>query len=121
MSRGVSEKPAFLLVMRKTADEAATPFLGPSDCGVEDRRLTRLLQLAKLHLPAAVEDIDLRSPRGLERSLMLRLAGSDWVRSPTPSGATSSKSSRIVTAGAPPWSRASSPSTTGTTSSETPH
>lgn len=29
-----------------------------------DRRLTRHLQLAKLRLPASVEDIDFRSPRG---------------------------------------------------------
>lgn len=46
----------------------------------DDRRLTRLLQLAKLRLPAAVEDIDFRTPRGLDRSLMLRLAAGDWIR-----------------------------------------
>jgi len=31
----------------------------------ESRRLTRLLQLARLHQPAVVEDIDFRRPRGL--------------------------------------------------------
>ncbi len=46
----------------------------------EDRRLTRLLQLAKLRLPACVEDLDFRSPRGLDKSLVLRLATCDWVR-----------------------------------------
>jgi DNA replication protein DnaC len=46
----------------------------------EDRRLTRLLQLARLHLPACVEDIDFRHPRGLDRSLLLRLASCAWVR-----------------------------------------
>jgi len=46
----------------------------------EDRRLTRLLQLAKLHVPAAVEDLDFRKPRGLDRSLVLRLASGTWVR-----------------------------------------
>src|SRR3990172_2504594 len=46
----------------------------------EDRRLTRLLQLAKLRLPACVEDLDFRSPRGLDKSLVLRLATSDWIR-----------------------------------------
>lgn len=45
----------------------------------DDRRLARLLQVAKLHLPAAVEDIDFRSPRGLDKSLLLRLAGSQWI------------------------------------------
>lgn len=46
----------------------------------DDRRLTRLLQVAKLHLPAAIEDLDLRSPRGLDRSLILRLASGQWIR-----------------------------------------
>ena len=46
----------------------------------EDRRLTRLLQLAKLRLPACVEDLDFRSPRGLDKSLILRLARCDWIR-----------------------------------------
>jgi DNA replication protein DnaC len=46
----------------------------------EDRRLTRLLQLARLHLPACVEDIDFRRPRGLDKSLMLRLASCAWIK-----------------------------------------
>ncbi len=46
----------------------------------EDRRLTRLLQMAKLRLPAAAEDIDFRSPRGLDRGLILRLASCQWIR-----------------------------------------
>ena len=45
-----------------------------------DRRLTRLLQIAKLRLPAMVEDIDFKTPRGLDRSVVLHLAGCDWVR-----------------------------------------
>jgi DNA replication protein DnaC len=46
----------------------------------EDRRLTRLLRQARLRLPASVEAIDFRSPRGLDRSVVLRLAGCDWIR-----------------------------------------
>jgi DNA replication protein DnaC len=46
----------------------------------ENRRLTRLLQLAKLRLPATVEDLDFRSPRGLDKSTLLRLAACDWIR-----------------------------------------
>jgi len=45
-----------------------------------DRRLTRHLHLAKLRLIACIEDIDFRSPRGLDKSLLMRLAGCDWVR-----------------------------------------
>ena len=46
----------------------------------ENRRLRRLLQLAKLRLDASLEDIDFRSPRGLDKSVILRLAGCDWIR-----------------------------------------
>ena len=46
----------------------------------EDRRLTRLLRQAKLRLPATIEDLDFRAPRGLDRSVILRLAGCDWIR-----------------------------------------
>lgn len=47
----------------------------------EARRLRRLLQLARLREPhACVEDLDYRSRRGLDRTLMLRLAHCDWIR-----------------------------------------
>jgi hypothetical protein len=40
----------------------------------DSRRLAAWLKAAKLRYPAAVEDIDFRSPRGLDRSVMLALA-----------------------------------------------
>jgi DNA replication protein DnaC len=46
----------------------------------EDRRLSRLLRQAKLRLPASIEELDLRSPRGLDRSYVLRLASAEWIR-----------------------------------------
>jgi DNA replication protein DnaC len=49
-------------------------------CWREDRRLQRLLQEAKLRLNACVEDLDFRAPRGLIKSVILRLATADWVR-----------------------------------------
>lgn len=45
-----------------------------------DRRLKRLLQLARLRLQASVEDVDFRTKRGLDKSVFLRLAGCDWIR-----------------------------------------
>lgn len=45
----------------------------------DNRRLTRLLRTARLAMPAAVEDIDFRSPRGLERSVILRLGAGQWI------------------------------------------
>src|SRR6516164_8312922 len=44
-----------------------------------DRRLTTRLRQAKLRLSASLEDIDYRHPRGLDKSLMLRLASCQWV------------------------------------------
>jgi DNA replication protein DnaC len=46
----------------------------------DDRRLTRLLQAARLHLSAAPEDVDFRTPRGLDKGLILRLAGGQWIK-----------------------------------------
>ncbi|MBW1906353.1 MAG: IS21-like element helper ATPase IstB [Deltaproteobacteria bacterium] len=44
------------------------------------RRLQRLLGQARLRLDASIEDLNFRIPRGLDRSLILRLASSDWIR-----------------------------------------
>lgn len=46
----------------------------------ENRRMTRLLQQAKLRLQASIEDIDFKTPRSLDRSVILRLAQCDWIR-----------------------------------------
>lgn len=45
-----------------------------------DRRLSTRLRQAKLRQNACLEDIDYRPPRGLEKSLMLRLATCQWVK-----------------------------------------
>jgi len=46
----------------------------------KDRRQTQLLRQARLRLQASVEGLDFRSPRGLDRSVILRLATCDWIR-----------------------------------------
>ena len=55
-----------LLVDREAADR-------------ESRRLARRLKEAKLRLEAAVEDLDFRIPRGLDKRLVLSLAGCGWI------------------------------------------
>ena len=45
----------------------------------DDRRLKTRLQRAKLRLSASIEDLDYRHPRGLDRSLMAKLATCQWV------------------------------------------
>ncbi len=46
----------------------------------EDRRLQTRLRKAKLRQTASIEDIDFRQPRGLDKSLVLRLADCQWVK-----------------------------------------
>jgi len=46
----------------------------------DDRRLTRLLQLARFRVNACVEDINFRARRGLDRATILQLAGGEWIR-----------------------------------------
>lgn len=46
----------------------------------DSRRLQTRLRRAKLRHHAAIEDIDYRHPRGLDKSLMTKLATSQWIR-----------------------------------------
>lgn len=46
----------------------------------QNRRLARLLSQARLRLPACLEDVDYRHPRGLDRSLLRSLSNGDWLR-----------------------------------------
>jgi len=55
-----------LLVDREAADR-------------ENRRLARRLKQAKLRQQAAFEDLDFRTPRGLDKSLVLSLASCGWI------------------------------------------
>lgn len=44
-----------------------------------DKRLAARLRVAKLRQQACVEDIDYRSPRGLDRALFQKLVDSEWI------------------------------------------
>lgn len=46
----------------------------------EDRRMNRLLKNAKLKDNACIEGIDFRTPRGLDKSIILRLTNGDWIK-----------------------------------------
>jgi DNA replication protein DnaC len=79
MARGFSER----LAHPKTADLSHEEFLGllvqDEKTYRENLRLKRLLKNAKLKQPAALEDIDYRHPRGLNKQLswnFLRRSGS---------------------------------------------
>src|SRR5690606_15747750 len=45
----------------------------------DTKRLAARLKFAALRQDACVEDIDLRTPRGLDRALVARLAAGDWI------------------------------------------
>ncbi len=46
----------------------------------ETRRMKTRLRKAKLRQQGSVEDIDFRHPRGLDKSLVVRLADCQWIR-----------------------------------------
>ena len=46
----------------------------------DNNRLQRRLKIARLSLPATVEDLDLSPSRGLDRRLVLELAQGGWIR-----------------------------------------
>ncbi len=46
----------------------------------QQKRFEARTRTAKLRQTAAVEDVDFRKPRGLDRTLFLHLASCDWVR-----------------------------------------
>ena len=45
----------------------------------QDRRLKARLRYARLRQQAAVEDVDYRTPRGLDRALFQKLAHGGWI------------------------------------------
>jgi DNA replication protein DnaC len=47
--------------------------------GRQDRRLKARLRYARLRHQAAIEDVDYRTPRGLDRALFQKLAGGSWI------------------------------------------
>jgi len=46
----------------------------------QQKRFEARARTAKLRHAATVEDVDFRTPRGLDRTLFLRLANCDWIR-----------------------------------------
>jgi len=46
----------------------------------EENRLARRLKAARLKAPATVEEVDLHTPRGLDRQVFLSLIGGDYLR-----------------------------------------
>ena len=45
----------------------------------ENRRLVTRLKFASLRQTAVIEDIDLRTPRGIDRAFFAKLVDGDWI------------------------------------------
>jgi DNA replication protein DnaC len=46
----------------------------------ENNRMERYLKNARMKLNACMEDIDYKTPRGIDRSVMMNLSSCDWVK-----------------------------------------
>ena len=46
----------------------------------QTRRMNTRLRKARLRQDSCIEDIDFRHPRGLDKSLVMRLTGCDWIK-----------------------------------------
>jgi DNA replication protein DnaC len=80
MAQAWTEQQGVPDVAHLSFDERFALLLDRERSAREQRRLTRLLQLARLRAPASVEDIDFRTKRGLDRAQILRLASGEWIR-----------------------------------------
>lgn len=80
MADALEEQQALPDVQGLSFDDRLTLLVEREATVRQDRRQTQLLRQAKLRLQASIEDLDFRSPRGLDRSVILRLATCDWIR-----------------------------------------
>ena len=80
MAQGFSER----LSHPKCADLSHEEFFGlmvqDEKTYRENLRLKRLLKNAKLKQPAALEDIDYKHPRGLNKQILLELCSAPWIQ-----------------------------------------
>jgi len=77
---------AALLHQREQPDSQQLPFEQRLGLLVEreilerdNRRLSRLLKTAKLRVPACVEEVDHRHPRGIDRAYFIELTHGHWI------------------------------------------
>jgi len=61
-------------------EERFTLLVDQQWCFQKNRRMKRLLKNAQLKINACIEDLDFKSPRGLDKSVILSLANCNWIR-----------------------------------------
>ena len=84
---GLSAMAEALLELQNTPEAAELPhadwlglLIDREATARDNRRLARRLQVAKLRQAAVVENVDLRTPRGLDRALFQKLTTGQWLR-----------------------------------------
>lgn len=80
MATALAEQRGLPDLATLTFEERLAMLLEREQATRHDRRLTRLLQLARLRHAACVEDVNFRTKRGLERTAFLQLASGEWIR-----------------------------------------
>ena len=81
MAAALSEQLTQSAARASPSKSASACWSSARSCYRENRRLTRLLQLAQLKERACLEDLDFRARRGLDRAQLASLACCDWIRS----------------------------------------
>lgn len=80
MAKGLADQLASPGPWAELAFEDRLGLLVDQEADARDsRRVATRLKAAKLRYPAAVEDIDFRAPRGLDRAVIAGLAQGGWV------------------------------------------
>lgn len=80
MAKGFEEQLSSTMAGPLSFEERFGLLVDQESTSRENRRMQRLLQLAKLRENACMEDIDFRAGRGLERPEMASLAMCNWIR-----------------------------------------
>jgi DNA replication protein DnaC len=79
MAKALSEQRAMPDITALSFEERLGLLVDREMTERSNRRLTTRLRQAKLRLSACLEDIDYHHARGLEKSLLLRLASCQWI------------------------------------------
>jgi DNA replication protein DnaC len=81
MARSLEEQRTSTLYDGLAFEERLGLLVDQELCERKNRRLRRLLQLAKLRCDAVIENVEFSAHRGLDRSVVVSLAESHWVTS----------------------------------------
>ena len=80
MAQAFNEQAAMPDIAELSFEDRLSLLLEREKTDREQRRYQRLKGHARLHLDATIEDVNFKAPRGLDRSLVLRLASGQWIR-----------------------------------------